>query len=43
MSKNKKAKHTKKEELQAQKTVRIIFLSLIVLGVVMIIALSLLR
>ncbi|NDV81003.1 hypothetical protein D0T87_03305 [Bacteroides sp. 51] len=40
MSKNKKVKHSKKEEQQAQKVVKIIFVSLIILGLAMIIGFS---
>lgn len=40
MSKNKKGKHSKKEEQQAQKVVKIIFVSLIILGLAMIIGFS---
>lgn len=40
MGKNKR-KHNKKEEQQAQKVVKVIFVSLIVLGLIMIIGFSL--
>jgi len=40
MSKNKKVKHSKKEEQQARKVVRILFVSLIILGLAMIIGFS---
>lgn len=40
MSKNKKTKHNKKEEQQARKVVRVIFVSLIILGLAMIIGFS---
>ena len=41
MSKKKKVKHNKKEEQQAQKVVKIIFVSLIILGLAMTIGFSL--
>ncbi len=40
MSKNKKAVRNEKEEQQAQKVVKIIFASLIILGLIMIIGFS---
>jgi hypothetical protein len=42
MSKSKKVKHSKKEELQARKVVKILFISLIGLGLAMIVGFSLL-
>lgn len=42
MSKNRKVKQSKKEEKQAQRVVRILFVSLIILGLAMIIGFSLL-
>jgi hypothetical protein len=41
MSKNRKVKHSKKEELHARKVVRITFISMIALGAAIIIGFSL--
>lgn len=42
MSRGKKTKYTRREEQQAQKVVKILFVSLIVLGLILIVAFSLL-
>ena len=40
MGKNKKAMHSKKEEKQAEKVVKIVFFSLILLGIIMLVGFS---
>lgn len=40
MGKNKKVKHSQKEEKQAEKVVRIVFISLVLLGIAMLVGFS---
>ena len=40
MSKNKKVSHSKKEEAQANRIIKIVFISLVVLGLIMVVGFS---
>ena len=40
MSKNKKVAHSKKEEAQARKVIKIVFISLVILALVMLVGFS---
>lgn len=40
MSKNKKVAHSKKEEAQAKRTIKIVFVSLVILALIMLIGFS---